>query len=101
MVEKIIIKIKIKKRSKFGNKSSSILFSFLFVFSCLYHYNIRINLFSVLFPFPCFSVTPPTAEIYAGQKCTFKIVFYPTQSNRNFMSEIEAIVSFKSQRTFR
>jgi hypothetical protein len=50
---------------------------------------------------PAFSVFPDTAEISPGQKYTFKITFLASQSNRNFMNELEAFVFFKSQRTFR
>lgn len=42
-----------------------------------------------------------TAEIISGKSFVFRVIFAPTQSNRNFVSELEATISFKSQRTFR
>ena len=48
-----------------------------------------------------FKVDPPTTEINPGKSQTFDIIFNPNQSNRNFVSEIEAFVYFKNQRTFR
>ena len=41
------------------------------------------------------------AEIVSGKSFVFRVIFAPTQSNRNFVSELEATISFKSQRTFR
>lgn len=48
-----------------------------------------------------FSVTPMTADINPGQSFSFQISFVPKQSSRNFLSELEAVVYFKNQRTFR
>lgn len=48
-----------------------------------------------------FSVTPSMAEINPGATMTFDISFVPKQSSRNFLSELEAYVYFKNQRTFR
>ena len=42
-----------------------------------------------------------TAEIISGKSFVFRVIFAPSQSNRNFVSELEATISFKSQRTFR
>lgn len=51
---------------------------------------------------PCaFQVDPPTLEIGAGASAKCRVTFKPQQSNRNFLSELEAFVYFKNQRTFR
>jgi hypothetical protein len=48
-----------------------------------------------------FKITPETVDIDPNQSFTFTATFHPKQSNRNFLSEIEAVVFFKNQRTFR
>jgi hypothetical protein len=48
-----------------------------------------------------FSITPAMCDINPGQSQSFQISFVPKQSNRNFISELEAYVYFKNQRTFR
>jgi len=48
-----------------------------------------------------FAVSPASAEIPANQSANFQVTFVPKQSSRNFVSELEAFVSFKNQRTFR
>jgi hypothetical protein len=48
-----------------------------------------------------FDVEPGEADINAGKSQTFKVNFRPLQSNRNYVSELEAYVYFKNQRTFR
>jgi hypothetical protein len=48
-----------------------------------------------------FVVSPMQSEINPGQSQSFEICFTPKQSNRNFLSELEAYVFFKNQRTFR
>jgi hypothetical protein len=48
-----------------------------------------------------FTVTPAVGEIPPGSSMSFDICFRPKQSNRNFISELEAYVYFKNQRTFR
>jgi hypothetical protein len=48
-----------------------------------------------------FFITPETADINAGHTQTFKITFRPFQTDRNYVSEMEAFVYFKNQRTFR
>eukprot|EP01033_Poteriospumella_lacustris_P005515 gene5515-3931_t len=48
-----------------------------------------------------FSVSPAVGEIPPGSSMSFDICFCPKQSNRNFISELEAYVYFKNQRTFR
>eukprot|EP00981_Chlorochromonas_danica_P008461 scaffold2193_cov179-Ochromonas_danica.AAC.40 len=48
-----------------------------------------------------FAVQPISTEINPGQSANFFITFCPKQSNRNFVSELEAYVFFKNQRTFR
>ncbi len=53
------------------------------------------------FEIPAFEVSPNTADINAGQSATFKIIFRPFQTDRNFVCELEAFVFFKNQRTFR
>ena len=51
---------------------------------------------------PCaFQVDPPTLEIAPGHSEKCRVTFRPQQSNRNFLSELEAFVYFKNQRTFR
>jgi len=53
------------------------------------------------FEIPAFEVTPNTVDISPGQSASFKIIFRPFQTDRNFVSELEAFVFFKNQRTFR
>ncbi len=48
-----------------------------------------------------FAISPLVADINPGQSQTFLITFVPKQSSRNFLSELEAYVYFKNQRTFR
>lgn len=48
-----------------------------------------------------FFITPETADINSGHSQTFKITFRPFQMDRNYVSEMEAFVYFKNQRTFR
>lgn len=48
-----------------------------------------------------FEVHPLTAEIDPEKSYTFEVFFHPKQSSRNFVSELEAYVYFKNQRTFR
>lgn len=48
-----------------------------------------------------FSVNPVTADVEAKKSQVFSITFSSKQSNRNFVSEAEAIVYLKNQRTFR
>jgi hypothetical protein len=48
-----------------------------------------------------FTVHPNNVDINPGQSCVFHITFVPKQSSRNFLSELEAYVYFKNQRTFR
>lgn len=50
---------------------------------------------------PVFSIYPPNAEIGSKKKQSFRVVFHPTQSNCNFVSELEIYGFFKNQRTFR
>ena len=50
---------------------------------------------------PAFEVSPLTCDINPGQSAPFKIVFKPHQTDRNFVGELEALVFFKNQRTFR
>jgi cilia- and flagella-associated protein 65 len=50
---------------------------------------------------PAFDVFPPQDDIGPGQSASFKIVFRPFQTDRNFVGELEAYVFFKNQRTFR
>ena len=50
---------------------------------------------------PSFDVEPNNADINPGKSQTFLIIFKPYQSNRNSVSELEAFVFFKNQRTFR
>lgn len=50
---------------------------------------------------PSFDVEPAIADINPGKSQTFSIIFKPYQSNRNYVSELEAYVYFKNQRTFR
>lgn len=52
-------------------------------------------------PVAAFEVDPPVADINAGKSMSFRVYFRPKQSNRNFVSELEAFVFFKNQRTFR
>ena len=48
-----------------------------------------------------FDVVPPVADLNPESSVTFKIYFRPLQSTRNYVSELEAFVFFKNQRTFR
>ena len=48
-----------------------------------------------------FSVSPALAEINPGQSQSFDVIFVPKMASRNFLSELEAYVFFKNQRTFR
>lgn len=48
-----------------------------------------------------FSVSPAVGEIPPGSSMSFDITFCPKQASRNFISELEAYVYFKNQRTFR
>lgn len=48
-----------------------------------------------------FAVIPSLSEINPGDITTFEVSFCPKQSNRNYVSELEAFVYFKNQRTFR
>ena len=48
-----------------------------------------------------FSVTPALADIEAKGSFSFGFTFGSKQSNRNFVSEAEAVVFLKNQRTFR
>ena len=50
---------------------------------------------------PAFIVTPMQQDINPGQTVNFAVNFYPLQSNRNYVSDLEAMVFFKNQRTFR
>ena len=50
---------------------------------------------------PAFSITPMTEDINPGASASFLIAFNPLQSNRNYVSDLEAFVYFKNQRTFR
>ena len=44
---------------------------------------------------------PPTTDIGPGSTISFKLVFKPFQTDRNYVAELEAFVYFKNQRTFR
>ena len=48
-----------------------------------------------------FAVSPQSSEISPGDSKTFDLTFCPQQTNRNYISELEAFVYFKNQRTFR
>jgi len=48
-----------------------------------------------------FAVSPQSSEINPGDSKTFEVIFCPKQTNRNYISELEAFVYFKNQRTFR
>ena len=48
-----------------------------------------------------FAVSPQSSEINPGEAKTFDLTFCPQQTNRNYISELEAFVYFKNQRTFR
>ena len=50
---------------------------------------------------PAFEILPATSDIAPGNTVSFKLVFRPFQTNRNFVAELEAFVYFKNQRTFR
>lgn len=50
---------------------------------------------------PLFSIAPSTCDILPKSSQTFSVVFASKQSNRNSVTEAEAIVYFKNQRTFR
>ena len=50
---------------------------------------------------PSFAVEPKSIDLNPGKTQTFKVYFRPMQSNRNYVSELEAMVYFKNQRTFR
>ena len=50
---------------------------------------------------PAFSIIPMVEDINPGASASFLVAFNPLQSNRNYVSDLEAFVYFKNQRTFR
>jgi len=46
---------------------------------------------------PAFSASPGSEDINPGQSVRFALTFNPKQSDRNYVSEIEAFVYFKNQ----
>ena len=50
---------------------------------------------------PDFVITPLNADIAAGRSFDFRVEFKPTRQNTYSFCELEAVVFFKSQRSFR
>lgn len=48
-----------------------------------------------------FSIFPESSDINAGATVEFRVAFQPSEANTYYFAELEAYVSFKSNRTFR
>lgn len=52
-------------------------------------------------PAKSFSIFPESSDINAGATAEFRVAFQPSEANTYYFAELEAYVSFKSNRTFR